>query len=482
MNKTKMFIGILFFLLINNLSSAQDHKVHIAFMGNSITIGSGLPNQTENCYPSQIQLLLNEQYGDTCEVQNFAVSGRTLLKQGDFPLWNEEQYPASWNYAPDIVFIMLGTNDSKPYNWDDYGDEFDDDYRSMIDSFKVRNPVCKFIVCYPPPAFEVVYDIRDSVIVHGVIPVVDQMVEEYDAVLVDFYSPLVDSVHLFPDKIHPDVTGAKVMAQLAFDKIVESDIIHQVEVGRTYVTVAETEMKYVADGSTTMLRWETRNADSVYIDGVKADPIGELNVSVALNQTFVIEAFGAKGSDKFLFTPNVYTPELKKIYKKVSATTIETGDEVEIELTFKDQYYNVMADEEFDVSWEFLEGEGEIENISARKTIFRGTVAGKNVFTASVGDISVKITIRVETKTGRDNLPNNLPLKVYPTVSKGEFFISGVDGKSVLYTITNRLGQVLQKGQVEQHQVDATNLDMGKYFLKIETKELILVQPIIIQK
>ena len=55
--------------------------------------------------------------GPGYEARNYGVSGRTLLKKGDFPYWNENAYRQSREWNPDIVVIQLGTNDSKPQNW-----------------------------------------------------------------------------------------------------------------------------------------------------------------------------------------------------------------------------------------------------------------------------------------------------------------------------------------------------------------------------
>jgi lysophospholipase L1-like esterase len=82
---------------------------------------------------------------------------------------------------------------------------------------------------YPPPAYEDRWSIRDSIVVNGIIPAIDSIVKVVDAELVDFYYPLLDSVHLFPDKIHPNAEGARVMAEILCEKMVETDIIHKAE-------------------------------------------------------------------------------------------------------------------------------------------------------------------------------------------------------------------------------------------------------------
>ena len=169
---------LLLLVVILFASCKQNKPVKIAFLGNSITIGSGLEFPETECYPSLIGQKLNEQFNGKYVIENYAVSGRTMLRMGDNPLWDEPQFSASLAFSPDIVYIMLGTNDSKPQNWDSFGTEFMADYQAMLDTFKTVNPNVKFILAYPPPAFEVQWGIRDSVIVNGVMPVVSALIEK----------------------------------------------------------------------------------------------------------------------------------------------------------------------------------------------------------------------------------------------------------------------------------------------------------------
>ncbi|MEO7101377.1 MAG: GDSL-type esterase/lipase family protein, partial [Luteolibacter sp.] len=88
-------------------------QVKVACVGDSITAGYALANPGTQSYPAQLQLLLGSGY----TVGNFGLSGATLLKQSDFTYWNSSQYSASRTYNPNIVVIMLGTNDTKSWNW-----------------------------------------------------------------------------------------------------------------------------------------------------------------------------------------------------------------------------------------------------------------------------------------------------------------------------------------------------------------------------
>src|SRR6266567_5306540 len=76
----------------------------IACIGDSITEGAGLSNPAVESYPARLQRLL----GANALVRNFGVSGRTLLKEGDFPYWKELFFKQSHDWQPDLVIIQLG--------------------------------------------------------------------------------------------------------------------------------------------------------------------------------------------------------------------------------------------------------------------------------------------------------------------------------------------------------------------------------------
>jgi len=94
-------------------SAAYKAPVRVACIGDSITEGVGGGVKPATSWPAQLQGLL----GASWQVGNFGVSGRTLLKQGDLPYWNDKAYQNALGFKPDVVIIMLGTNDTKPQNW-----------------------------------------------------------------------------------------------------------------------------------------------------------------------------------------------------------------------------------------------------------------------------------------------------------------------------------------------------------------------------
>lgn len=192
----------------------------IGFVGNSITQGTGLTNPELDSYPGQLAVFLP----DSFEVSNFGLHSRTLLKKGDYPYWDIEEFQQALAFDADILFIMLGTNDSKPQNWDAYGNEFYDDFIALIDTLSAGTKVPEFWICLPPPAFSVQWDIRDSVIVNGIIPILKQIIAERGFNSIDFYTAFLDKRDLFQDDIHPTSEGAEEMASMIYEALLGKSI------------------------------------------------------------------------------------------------------------------------------------------------------------------------------------------------------------------------------------------------------------------
>ena len=289
-----------------DLFAQEPYQVRMAMIGNSITYGAGLPDPAKDCYPSQLDTLLRAVYGDTILIRNYGVSARTMTKNSELPIWSEPAFKNALEFVPDVCLILLGTNDSKPYRWDSLGDEFLDDYISMIDTFKFRNPNTKFIVCYPPPIWEghpygTTFEDKhnDSVVVNHIIPLIDSVVALTGALLIDFHSPFKDSLQYFPDKLHPNKEGSGIMAQILFDSLIDKNLFHQVETGLAYVSVFRQSPSVVPVGSNVLLQWETIFADSVFLDGIPVVENGSQNVMAEEGKVYTLTAKGAQNSSTY---------------------------------------------------------------------------------------------------------------------------------------------------------------------------------------
>ncbi len=180
--------------------------VRVACVGDSITQGFGVGKGKS--YPDQLQPLL----GDKWKVVNFGVSGRTLLKKGNLPYWNEKAFHDAQNFNPNVVVIMLGANDTKPNNWI-YQDQFYVDYKDLIETFKNLGSHPHIFICRPTPVPEPGnYGINEANIQQE-IAVIDRLASDEQVDLIDMHAALVNKPALLPDRVHPNAAGALIMAQ-----------------------------------------------------------------------------------------------------------------------------------------------------------------------------------------------------------------------------------------------------------------------------
>ena len=199
---------ILLLALFSLMTARAAEPIKVACVGDSITQGAGA--QKGKSYPAQLQGLL----GDGYQVGNFGVSGRTLLKKGDFPYWKEKKYQDALAMEPAIVVIMLGTNDTKPQNWK-FESEFDADYRELVKSFQSLKSKPKVFVCRPVPVPGIGnYGINEENI-QKEIPRVDALAKEIGCGVIDMHAALEKSPELLPDRVHPNTAGAGEMAKAA---------------------------------------------------------------------------------------------------------------------------------------------------------------------------------------------------------------------------------------------------------------------------
>jgi lysophospholipase L1-like esterase len=206
-------LSLLFLALFASFSAFSQSPIKVAFVGNSITQGPGRDNP--DSYPLQVAAML----GDSYEVKNFGVSGRTLLKKGDYPYWNEPQFQQVKDFQPDVVVIKLGTNDSKPQNWAHKAD-FVKDYLDLIAEFRAHMPKDgKVYVVMPVPVTRVNFGINPEVMNNEQRLMLMEIIQKSGAELIDLYTPLMEKPELLPDGVHPNNEGLRIMAAVVARRI-----------------------------------------------------------------------------------------------------------------------------------------------------------------------------------------------------------------------------------------------------------------------
>ena len=187
-------------------------SIRVACVGDSITQGVKLPQGMT--YPEQLQKML----GSPWIVKNFGKSGRTLLKQGDHPYSNESIYQDALQFAPDVVIIKLGTNDTKPQNWKHIAD-FKKDYRALVESFRSLPGKPRIYICTPCPVVGAgSFDITNAGVAEEV-GWVKELAAELHVGLVDMNAAFAGKSELLPDKVHPNAEGATLLAGTAYSAL-----------------------------------------------------------------------------------------------------------------------------------------------------------------------------------------------------------------------------------------------------------------------
>ena len=173
-----------------------------------------IKNRDRDSYPAVLSRMLGEAYW----VKNFGVSARTLLNKGDHPYMNEKAYQDALAFNPNIVVIKLGTNDSKSFNWK-YKADFTKDLQTMVDAFKALPAQPKIYLCYPSKAYQTGDNINDDIISKQIIPMIKKVAKKNNLSVIDLHAAMDGMPQLFPDKIHPNEEGAKVMAKAVYQSL-----------------------------------------------------------------------------------------------------------------------------------------------------------------------------------------------------------------------------------------------------------------------
>ena len=193
---------------------AVSSGVRVACVGDSITEGAGIAERTMT-YPAQLAVLL----GGKWQVENFGVSGATMMNSGDKPYQKEGKFREAVAFKPEVVIIKLGTNDTKPQNWKGAAADFTKDSKQLLAAFREANPKVRIFLCTPAPAFPENFGIRESVIAAETLPLIRALAAEEKLPLIDLHEALKDHPEFFKDKVHPDADGAGVIAAKVFQAL-----------------------------------------------------------------------------------------------------------------------------------------------------------------------------------------------------------------------------------------------------------------------
>jgi acyl-CoA thioesterase-1 len=211
--KTILCFGVIGLIIATCLATAGslqpmvDAKVvKVACVGDSITEYGG--------YPFKLQLMLGGNY----DVANFGVSGSTVSIDGNIAYMEQPAFLAAMDFEPELVLIMLGTNDANLETTNDT--DIRSDYIQLLNAFRSLQSTPDIIVVASPPIYSDYSGYNNTHLVTNVIPTIESVADELNLTIVDMYTAMDDQDY-FKDGIHPNDEGTTVIASTLYDAVVK---------------------------------------------------------------------------------------------------------------------------------------------------------------------------------------------------------------------------------------------------------------------
>ena len=187
--------------------------IRIACIGDSITWGFTLLNPLRQSYPALLQEMLGTEY----QVRNYGYNDASARFDADTPYVRKRVYRNSLNWNPDIVLLMLGTNDTKRRNWDP--EIFRRDYAHLVDSYLELPSKPRVILIAPIRIFLKLnlplLGLYPDTLEEGVRPAIREIAAAKGLELIDLKDLFTDTQYC-RDGVHPQKAGARMLAEAIY--------------------------------------------------------------------------------------------------------------------------------------------------------------------------------------------------------------------------------------------------------------------------
>lgn len=197
-------------VILLEMNNAQfQTPIKVACVGDSLTEGSG--------YPEYLWMRLGANY----TVENFGYPGAAISNKSHAPYIIEDEFEKAKAFQPNIIIIMLGTNDALP-KFMGSNSTFIADYKTLIQEFKNIPTTPKIWIAKPPPIFHNGTGLSTETFDNKVIPSIQQVATETQLPIIDVYSALITHPEYFGDGVHVNAEGAKTIANQIYNAIVST--------------------------------------------------------------------------------------------------------------------------------------------------------------------------------------------------------------------------------------------------------------------
>ncbi len=195
-----------YLLIMTETEIEHTQPIRVACVGDSITRGT------------EYTLYLWDLLGSEYIIGDFGVGGATATLNSESSYMNETALELVKQFQPDIVVIMLGTNDADSA-FNDFEEEFISGYIELIVVFQSLPSEPKIWIVKPPPIFNSSTTLNNEILADRVIPNICEIANQTGSQLIDVYTPLINHPEYFIDGVHPKVSGAKIIANTVYSEI-----------------------------------------------------------------------------------------------------------------------------------------------------------------------------------------------------------------------------------------------------------------------
>lgn len=188
----------------------------VACIGDSLTWGFTLVDPWRESYPALLQELLGADF----TVRNFGCNGASVRADSYTSYAETSAFRSSLTWEPDIVLMMLGSNDCVPQEWNPVA--FRRDYERIVASYRGLPSQPRLILIAPIRMFRVMgftfMDLSPETLEQGVRPAIKAIAADHGLEFVDLRDVIPDSRYCY-DGVHPQAEGTRLVAEAIFERV-----------------------------------------------------------------------------------------------------------------------------------------------------------------------------------------------------------------------------------------------------------------------
>ena len=198
-------------------AAMNSHSPHSKESGGLVVLCVGDSITQNSPYPARLQELLGPKF----HVRNAGCSGASLLRRGAWPYHAFPEYGPAMEIDAEIVVAMLGTNDSKPENFQ-YMEDFGKDFQALLADLRTNGRKPRILVALPPLVVRPLKGI-DELRLEPVRLALRRLAMAEELPLLDLPAALRGHEDDFSgDGVHPSATGGRRIGDAVYTALLEN--------------------------------------------------------------------------------------------------------------------------------------------------------------------------------------------------------------------------------------------------------------------